>query len=280
MKMCLVWLCAFWLGTGPHPMRPGRTEGRKRSEARGWFARVRETQARQPGWITPLVTVTPRLEEEFRCDLFRQASAGGVTRVYGGGKGLELIPQERVEVIVGVPPYVQHALGGKSSGLGDTSFLLKYRLRAVNSGNGGSILTLFFGASAPTATNGNGLGRAVITPAVAFGKGRGNFDLQTTLGLGIPLGGFGRLGTPWTHNVAFQYRVFKKLWPEFEVNSTWWPNGERRGKKQVFLTPGLVVGRLKLSRSLGLTLGAGVQIAATRFRLFDRNWIFSIRLPF
>ena len=33
-----------------------------------WFARVSKTQAEQPHWITPLVTVTPRLEQELRYD--------------------------------------------------------------------------------------------------------------------------------------------------------------------------------------------------------------------
>src|SRR5437868_1884320 len=33
-----------------------------------WFQRVSKTQAEQPHWITPLVTVTPRLEEEYRFD--------------------------------------------------------------------------------------------------------------------------------------------------------------------------------------------------------------------
>ncbi len=31
-----------------------------------WFDRVREAQESQPHWITPLVTVTPRLEQEVR----------------------------------------------------------------------------------------------------------------------------------------------------------------------------------------------------------------------
>ncbi len=248
--------------------------------SQGWFDRVSRTQAQQPHWITPLVTVTPRLEEEFRFDLFRQSGQTGVTKVYGGGKGLELIPHQRVEVVLGVPPYVRHGPGRSPSGLGDTSFLLKYRVRSASEEKGDTILTFFLGASLPTATQRNGAGRAVLTPAIAFGKAWGNFDIQTTFGVGLPLGGMDRLGTPLTHNVAFQYRLFKKLWPEFEVNSTWWPNGERGGKRQIFVTPGLVIGRLGLWRRLGLTLGAGVQVAATRFRLYDRNWIFSVRLPF
>ena len=35
-------------------------------------ARVSATQAEQPHWITPLVTVTARLEQEFRPDFVRQ----------------------------------------------------------------------------------------------------------------------------------------------------------------------------------------------------------------
>ena len=34
-------------------------------------ARVSATQAEQPHWVTPLVTVTPRLEQEIRTDFVR-----------------------------------------------------------------------------------------------------------------------------------------------------------------------------------------------------------------
>jgi hypothetical protein len=33
-----------------------------------WFPRVTRIQSEQPHWVTPLVAVTPRLEEEFRYD--------------------------------------------------------------------------------------------------------------------------------------------------------------------------------------------------------------------
>src|SRR4029077_17327903 len=70
-----------------------------------WFARVDKTQAEQPHWITPIATTTPRLEEEFRYDqLWQVSSAGVTTNNYDGGKGLELIPLERVEVIFNLHP--------------------------------------------------------------------------------------------------------------------------------------------------------------------------------
>jgi hypothetical protein len=265
-----------------HPQASLATGESSESESReSWFERVSRTQSEQPRWITPLVTVTPRLEEEFRYDFLHQALPNGSTTTsYGGGKGLELIPSERVELIIGVPPYIAHDPDGRQNGVGDVSFLVKYRLLSANEQRGNYILTLFFGATAPTASKSNGPDEAIFTPTVALGKGWGAFDIQTTLGVGIPAGATHLLGTPVVHNIAFQYRVLRKLWPELEVNSTWWPNGDRTGKKQVFLTPGIVLGRLSLWKRLGLTVGAGVQLAVTDYRTYDRNLILSIRLPF
>src|SRR5215469_12293636 len=42
-----------------------------------WFPRVTRIQSEQPHWVTPLVTVTPRLEEEVRYDQFFQAQQYG-----------------------------------------------------------------------------------------------------------------------------------------------------------------------------------------------------------
>jgi hypothetical protein len=246
-----------------------------------WQARVAATQAEQPHWITPLVTVTPRLEQEWRSDfVFQSQPNGKSTFNYGNGKGLELIPEEHVEVILGVPPYFEHNNSKSQSGFGDVNFLVKYRLLAANEDDGNYILTAFLGASAPTGNHDNSAREAIFTPTIAFGKGWSGFDVQGTLASRIPGGDFDRLGTPIVSNTAFQYLVVDHVWPEFEVNLTTWPNGDNSGKTEVFLTPGLVVGRLPLWERLGLTLGAGVQIAATHFRSANHNWIISIRLPF
>jgi hypothetical protein len=58
-----------------------------------WQARATRIQSEQPHWVTPLVTVTPRLEQEYRYDQFWQANQNGqATDNFGGSKGLELIP--------------------------------------------------------------------------------------------------------------------------------------------------------------------------------------------
>lgn len=103
----------------------------------GWFQRVDKTQAEQPHWITPLATTTPRLEEELRYDQLWQENAKGVTtNNYDGGKGLELIPFEKVEVIFNAPPYIDHNNPADKNGFGDVAFLVKYRLLSANEEGG------------------------------------------------------------------------------------------------------------------------------------------------
>src|SRR6266516_2711346 len=70
----------------------------------GWFARSDRAKADQPHWMTPVVTVTPRLEQEFRTDfVIEQTRAGRDLVNFGNSKGLELIPSEHVELILNVP---------------------------------------------------------------------------------------------------------------------------------------------------------------------------------
>ena len=96
---------------------------------RSWLDMVSASQAAQPSWMTPLVTVTPRLEQEFRYDQYDQkngtGSQGNGQRLinYGGpgGARVELIPSYDWEVILAPPPYVT------ASGLG----CVKTRRRAT-----------------------------------------------------------------------------------------------------------------------------------------------------
>ena len=246
-----------------------------------WFEQVARTQAEQPHWVTPLVTVTPRLEQEWRSDVVSQSQPHGVSTLnYGNGKGLELIPTEHTEIILGVAAYVEHEHSKSRDGFGDVNFLVKYRLLSANEEQGNYILTAFLGASAPTGNHDNSVRQAIFTPTLAFGKGWGPFDVQGTVAGQIPNGDVGRLGTPFVSNTAFQYLAAERVWPELEVNLTHWPNGDNAGNTQVFLTPGIVVARLPLWKRLGFTLGVGVQIAASHFHTSNHNLIVSARLPF
>jgi len=246
-----------------------------------WFQRVDKTQAEQPHWITPLATTTPRLEEEYRYDQLWQENAEGITTDnYDGSKGLELIPFEKVEVILNTPPYIAHNNPKTKDGWGDVAFLVKYRLLSANEQHGNYILTAFLGWSLPTGQFSNGALHAVITPTLAYGKGFRNFDAQGTFGVALPVADPNLIGRSYLWNNTFQYRVLRKLWPEVELNSTFFQDGKNDGMKQNFMTPGLVMGRFHFLGRMGFTIGGGYQIATTHFHTNNHNAILSIRFPF
>lgn len=256
-------------------------------------ARVSATQAEQPHWVTPLVTVTPRLEQEIRTDFVRQtATSLKETWNYGNSKGLELIPFRRIELLLNVPPFIAHDYDHSKDGFGDFSLNSKFRIFARNEEHGNAIITAFFAATIPTGKNGNGSCCAVVTPTLAVGKGWGLFDLTSTAGGSLPISNSKGLGHTIAWNNVAQYRLARTgyarfFWPEVELNSSFYKGGANDGKVATYATPGVIIGRIPLSHDakgnpgrLGLTFGAGEQIDLTKFRTTDRNLVFTARLPF
>jgi len=89
--------------------------------------------AEQPPWITPLATVTPRLEQEYRFDDQRQTHNNNeVTQNFGVNKGLEIIPAKNFEVILAVPLYIENNPDPAQDRFGDWQFLVKYRILSRN----------------------------------------------------------------------------------------------------------------------------------------------------
>lgn len=137
-----------------------------------WLANVTATQSKQPHWITPVVLVTPRLEQEFRADFVRQLlPENQQSWNYDNGKGLELIPQSHIELLINAPPYIQHSAPGTANGPGDVNFTMKYRILTANEQHGNYILTAFFGGTVTTGTYKNGANSSTVLPTLAGGKG-------------------------------------------------------------------------------------------------------------
>jgi hypothetical protein len=272
-----------------------------------WLDMVSSTQAAQPNWMTPLVTVTPRLEQEFRADFYDQnngtGSHGNGQHIvnYGGPGGfrVEFIPAYNIEVIVAVPPY-EAASGpkGDAQGWGDWPlFLVKYRFLSANKENGDYIVTGFFQMTDALGTNGK-ISNHVLTaqPTLAAGKGWGDFDIQSTLSVQVPVSGRDSpgstaeenrtaFGDPILWNTTFQYHFLQYFWPELEVNYEYWPNGEHGGLNQVLLTPGIIFGRFKIgqdspTRPINLIFGAGYQVAVTSNPVVKNNFVATVRITF
>jgi len=104
--------------------------------------------------------------------------------------------------------------------------------------------------------------------------------VQGTFGVALPVADTNLMGRSYLLNNTFQYRVLRKLWPEVELNSTFFQEGKNDGVKQNFVTPGLVMGRFHFLGRMGFTIGGGYQIATTHFHATNHNAILSIRFPF
>jgi hypothetical protein len=272
-----------------------------------WLDMVSASQAAQPHWMTPLVTVTPRLEQEFRWDFYDQQNGTGsqgngqqIVNCGGpGGARVELIPAYNWEVILAAPSF-ETASGPKGSaeGWGDwPAFLVKYRILSANEQNGNYIVTAFFQMSDPLGTPAK-ISNNILTaqPTLAFGKGWGDFDIQTTISTQIPVSALAspgntpsmnmaNFGDPILWNTAFQYHFMEYFWPELEVNYEYWPNGEHVGLSQVLLTPGLILGRFKIgmdspTRPINLIVGAGYQFAVTPNPVIQNNVVVTARVTF
>ena len=81
--------------------------------------------------------------------------------------------------------------------------------------------------------------------------------------------------------------VARFFWPEAEFNSSFYSGGTNDGKIATFATPGIVIGRIPLAHNpdgtpgrLGLTFGAGEQIALTHFHTFNHGIVLTARVPF
>jgi hypothetical protein len=230
-----------------------------------WSDRVDQAQASQPHWITPLATTTPRLEQEYRYDQLDDHLGNGANLDnFGNGKGLELIPTTTNEIILGVPGYIVRTDVEAAHGLADWPFLLvKQRLVSANEENGNYIVTVFLAGQAPTGAEPFTNHSYVITPTLAAGKGWGNFDIQATVGVPVPVEHENEIGTTLVSNVALQYHFLKYFWPEFEFNDTYWFDGPRAraGINQLFVTPGIIFGRFQISQRVKLIFGVGYQFA-------------------
>ena len=245
-----------------------------------WIRTVDEVRASQPHFVAPLVTTHVVLVEQYRYDISRQHDASGtVTTNFGASRGLELIPTTRLEIGISPPPYFTRG-SAVADGFGDLSFQVKYRAFSAPEGKGDYFVGAFFAASLPTGTEPNGVGHTILTPTLAAAKGLGPVDIQTTLAAGLPASGADLLGRTIVSNTAVNYRIKGVVWPMLELNSTAWSGGTLEGKREVFLTPGLVVGGFPLAERLHLGLGAGVQIAVSQFRRYNYRWLWSVRLPF
>ena len=251
-----------------------------------WESRTSATQARQPSWPPPLISPYPMLIQVFRADFTRQITPTLTsTWNYGASRGLNLIPGFNSEVDVYYAPYIQHNTPKVKDGFGDVGFLYKYRILSRNEKDGNYMLSAQLTATIPTGSHSNGSPDSSVSPTLLSGKGFGKFDVISCLGGTLPTEETNKVGRSIAWNTTAQYHLSKYVWPELESNATWFFAGKNDGKKQNFLTPGIVFSKFKLRPSdersrIGVAFGAGMQIATSQFHTYNHELAFTTRFVF
>jgi hypothetical protein len=253
---------------------------------KNWQARATRTQAVQPKWAVPMFSPFPMLAQVFRLDYVRQRVPGGSDNWnIGGHKGFNFIPFARTQIDVFFPGYILHGADHSQDGFGDTSVVGKYRFLSANDKKGNYAVSGALGISIPTGSYKNGAASAVLTPTLIAGKGFGKLALFSSLGGSLPTSGTVTSGRTIHWNSVAQYKIGRYLTPQLELNSNTWAGGTRDGKTQMFLSPGLMVGRLPLrprdpGSRIGLVFGVGFQTAVTSYHTYNHGLAITTRFAF
>jgi hypothetical protein len=251
---------------------------------KAWENRVRATSAQQPAWVVPVFSPSSVIVQLARIDFMHQySSTHAETWNYGGGKGVNLIPFARTEIDLNFPAYIEHNSPALRDGATDFSIAAKYRIFAASEGgNYSTAAQVAF--SVPTGSYKNGTAVSTITPAFIGGKGFGPLVIQSALGAVLPTSSSSTIGRTILWNSVAQYKVGKYFWPEVEANASYFHGGSNDGRTQVFVTPGLMVSKIRLwpdkGSRLGLVLGSGMQIATSHYHSYNHNLILTGRLTF
>jgi len=250
-----------------------------------WEDRVRATSARQPSWPVPVITSSSGLVQLARTDFVRQyTSTHFTTWNYDNGKGVNLIPYGGTEMDINLPPFIQHNNPKVADGSGDFSIVGKVRPFSGNEQHGNYSASFQLAATVPTGSYKNGTAAATFTPTVIAGKGFGRFDVQSSIGATMPSHLVHTIGRTIVWNTVAQYKVGKMFWPEIEVNSSFYHLGPNDGKNQTFVTPGLMVSKIKFRPEskdrLALIFGGGMQIATSTFHSYNHGLVLTTRITF
>jgi len=85
-----------------------------------------------------------------------------------------------------------------------------------------------------------------------------------------------------------QYHIGEYFWPEFAFNDTQWTSGERAGRNQLFVSPGIMFGRFQIYNRVKFNFGIAYQVAVVPDHhttdpltpMYNDAWILSMRMTF
>jgi hypothetical protein len=276
--------CAFLLAFGMISACLIPSAGAQANLFKSWEHRVNKTVSEQPAWPVPVVTPSSGLVQLARFDAIHQTTSTQTESwIYGNSKGFDLIPWYKTEVDITLPSYIEHNSKVRD-GAGDWLVLAKYRFLAAGPKHGDYSFSGSLNGTVPTGSYKNGSSDGSIAPVLYGGKGFGRLDAQSSVAITLPTGHTSRSGRPITWNTVAQYRASRLFWPEVEFNSTFYRGGPNDGRILAFVTPGLMISKIKFSREsnnrLVFIFGGGIQIATSEFHSYNHAVIATGRISF
>ncbi len=261
-------------------------------DSTGWIsahaATVTAARASQPGWASPLVSESLRLNQGIRYDVQRQSIPTGHRMwLLGAPVAVTTIPFAKVELDFVPPARVWNNNAAVKDGANDLAFAAKYRFLSANEKQGNYVGSAWLIGTVPTGSYTNGMGNATLTPGFGFGKGYGHFAAQSTLAATLPLGNQAAVitGRPVMWNTLVQYRFAHYIVPQLEDDWTVYKDGAIDGLVQNFVTPGLWLGGIPLhSRSShsprAFAVGAAMQVATSQRATYNHGLVLTGRFLF
>jgi hypothetical protein len=251
------------------------------------WARFRGDNARmtalQPAWMAPLIQSDSRLTQALRFSVAQSSAPGERMISYGNNHGISLIGGTRWQLDLNPPAFFRNHSGEFPDGWGNASAQLKYRIASGNAEGGNFAVTAMLGEGFGARAYQNDALSSYLLPKVAAGKAFGRFDVQSTLSGVLPTGKIDQQGRAIEWNVTGQVHATSRMWFDVEENAAFFLGGPIDGKTQNFVTPAgflLVKQNGWGFRHPAAVIDGGMQIATSRFYLYNHNVITELRILF
>lgn len=225
----------------------------------------------------------PRLTQGMRLSVARASVPGADIFSYGNNHGIGFIAGTRFQFDFNPPSFFRNHSAQFPDGWGNASTQVKFRIASGNAAHGNFAVTAMLAHAFAAGASQNAMLTAYDLPRLAAGKAFGRFDVQSTLGGILPAGKIDLQGRAIEWNLAAQVHPSSRTWFDIENNATFNFAGPYDAKTQNFITPAafFIVKRNSWGPKHPLAVfDGGIQVATSRFYLYNHNVITEMRILF
>lgn len=237
----------------------------------------------QPSWMGPLIQSDVRLTQAVRISVSAAHAPGEQILSYGNNHGISFLGGRRFQFDFNPPSYFRNHAAAFPDGFGNASTQVKYRIFSGNAEHGNFAVTAILSRGFGGGFQQNGMLTGFYCPKLGAGKAFGRFNVQSVINGVLPTGKIAEQGRVVEWNTTAQVHASAHSWFDIENNSAYFFGGSADGNAQNFITPAafyMFRRRSWESTHTAFVVDAGIQIATSRFHLYDHNLITEMRILF